>query len=75
MKNRLVVIGWMSSKRCYLNVPKDEALRRFNESDDGPFAEGMGFDELEFDNEFGAYAIHATEAESRTVPFDWSVMP
>jgi hypothetical protein len=31
MKNRLVVIGFLSSYRCYLNVPREEAIRRYRE--------------------------------------------
>jgi hypothetical protein len=29
MKNKLVVIGFMGSMQCYLNVPREEAIQRF----------------------------------------------
>ena len=34
-KNRLVIIGWMGTKRAYLNVERDEAIRRYCESEGG----------------------------------------
>ena len=61
--NKMVSIGYMGIKRCYLNVDKDEAIRRFLES------EGLSKDEFEtihgsypvqefeFDSEFGAYEV------------------
>lgn len=64
VKNKLIVIGWMGSKRCYLNVSVEEAKRRFIEAEGEPYLDNMTdewftkFDkisEFEFDDEFGAY--------------------
>jgi hypothetical protein len=59
--NRLVVIGWLGTQRCYLNISREEALRRYHAaegtaltalSDEPPISE------FEFDDEFAAYAAY-----------------
>lgn len=64
MKNKLITIGWTGTKRCYLNVPREEAVRRFVKSEMYGYetteeialttAESL-VEEFEFDDEFGAY--------------------
>lgn len=57
-KHTLVVIGFMSCKRCYLDVPEQEARRRYLASEG---EDGLGGHEtvkiLEFDDEFSAYDV------------------
>lgn len=31
--NKLIAIGWRGVKTCYLNVTREEAIRRYTESD------------------------------------------
>ena len=50
--NRLVVIGIIGLKRCYLNVSREDAVRRY-EAAEGQKAEHV--QEFEFTDEFGAY--------------------
>ncbi len=60
MKNRLISIGWMGVKQCYLNVPREEAIRRYLADcpNEGPEVVAEGYiEEFEFDDEFGAYAV------------------
>lgn len=60
--NKLIVIGYMSSKRAYLNINREEAIRRYKASD------GVGdefdaelllrpdlIEEIEFEDEFCVY--------------------
>jgi hypothetical protein len=59
--NKLVVIGWMGIRICYLNIPLQEAIDRFL------ITEGMSLEDfnktevryevIEFDDEFGAYEV------------------
>ena len=62
MKNKLVIIGFIGQKVCYLNVDKDEALKRYCEQENitlEEFEESSYLDirETEFDDSFEAYAI------------------
>jgi len=60
-KNKLVVIGFMGSMQCYLNVAREEAIQRFckeNQYLDVCVAE------FEFDDQFGAYDVYANEDEA-----------
>lgn len=56
--NKLVVIGWMGVKTCYVNVPVKEAIRRW-EADNGQIDESMVNEsfiaEFDFMDEFDAY--------------------
>lgn len=64
--NRIVSIGYMSVKTCYLNVSRDEAIRRFLAAnpefveifEDKTEKERL-IDEFEFADEFGAYYVYA----------------
>lgn len=62
MKNKLITIGFMGVKTAFLNVPMEEACRRYGiEQDlDPPTKEqiengGYEISEFEFDDEFGVY--------------------
>jgi hypothetical protein len=60
--NKIISIGWLGIKACYLNVPLEEAIQRFIAMEDITREE---FDKtykklvhvVEFDDEFGAYEI------------------
>lgn len=59
--NRLVVVGFLGSNQCYLNVPRDEAVRRYliQSAQENYFpVEGQDLfvEEFEFEDEFWAYA-------------------
>jgi len=59
--NKIIVIGYMSMMKCYLNVSKEEAIGRYIKSEDMTRDEfddaGLRCDEVEFDDEFEAYDI------------------
>lgn len=57
MTNRLVVIGLISEKRAYLNVPRNVALDRFLKDTGYSVADIMDahLDEFEFEDEFRVY--------------------
>jgi hypothetical protein len=64
-KNKLISIGWLGVKRCYLNVPREEAIRRYarDEYDGNPgitdesLTKDRLIEEFEFDDEFHAYDV------------------
>lgn len=63
MKNKLVIIGWMGDNTCYLNVSKEEAVRRWKAVNPESYEINVDSDdvrELEFEDEFGAYDIWST---------------
>jgi len=63
MKNKLVIIGWMGIKTAYLNMSKEDAIKRYliDEPDCESF-DMPGFVEcFEFDDEFGVYDAWAGE--------------
>jgi hypothetical protein len=58
MKNKLVAIGYMGCKSVYLNIDKEEAIKRYCASEDiivEQFEEPIR--EFEFEDEFGAYDV------------------
>jgi hypothetical protein len=62
MNNKIISIGWMGYKRCYLNITVDEAIKRYCESENIEITEDYTVDDLnidiiEFDDEFGAYSV------------------
>ena len=66
MNNKIISIGWMGYKRCYLNITVDEAIKRYCESENIEITEDYTVDDLnidiiEFDDEFGAYTIYEIE--------------
>jgi hypothetical protein len=54
-KHTMVVIGWLGFKRVYLDVPPDEAVRRYRETEGGD--PPTDIDVFEFTDEFGAYDV------------------
>jgi hypothetical protein len=54
MKHKLVLVGFLSSYTAYLDVPEEEALRRWHE-DDGEFVIQPTVKVIEFDDEFNVY--------------------
>jgi len=54
--NHLVVIGYMSIKRAYLNIPRDQAIKRFMQ-EEGETLETSELltKEFDFDDVFGVY--------------------
>lgn len=62
--NTLIVIGWTGIQRAYLNVPRDEAIRRYRASEDQPEdvwdKASLGYiEEFTFKDEFGTYSAWA----------------
>jgi hypothetical protein len=58
MKNKLIVIGWMGVKTAYLNVPREEAINRYMQSENVTSEDIEDFDfvqEFDFEDEFGVY--------------------
>lgn len=61
MRNKLIIIGYTGVAIAYLNVDRDEAIKRFCEKegwDEEEFNDLLRKDirEFEFDDEFGCYA-------------------
>ena len=56
MTNTLVAIGYLGGMRVYLNVPREEAERRFHE-ETGDYADDGAVKEIEFGDVFEAYDI------------------
>jgi hypothetical protein len=55
-KHHLVVIGCTGIRRCYLDVPLEEATRRFLASEERTALDSSDYvDEFDFDDEFGCY--------------------
>ena len=55
MKNKLVVIGWMGTKVAFLNVDREEAIRRAREEHDFDLDPEHHLHEFEFTDVFGVY--------------------
>lgn len=60
--NKLIVIGFIGSKSCYLNVDMDTAIARYIKTEDITLDEfheyETGVDEFEFNDEFSAYEVY-----------------
>lgn len=58
MKHTLHVIGYLGGKTCYLDIPLEEAKRRYEKSEEtsinGEFIDVKTF---EFEDEFWAYDV------------------
>lgn len=57
-KNKLITIGWVGNKSCYLNINREEAAKRYikNNPQDQDALEQPGFIvEVEFDDELLIY--------------------
>jgi hypothetical protein len=76
LKNRLVVIGSLGNYRCYLNVPRDEAIRRYKdhyrrmkESDRAKGFEVL--DDADYEQEEGAdFGVNELEFDEEFLAYD-----
>ncbi len=62
MKNKIISIGFIGMKKCYLNISTSEAVKRFCESEgvteeEYELDESYSYEEIFFDDEFGCYEI------------------
>lgn len=61
MKNKIISIGYIGLKRCYLNVDEKEALERYCLSENITIQQfsddDINISITEFDDEFEAYEI------------------
>lgn len=66
MKNKLISIGWLGIKRCYLNVSREEAIKRYVEEAENSILDDIDehylvrndlIEEFDFDDEFSAYDV------------------
>jgi hypothetical protein len=59
--NKLISIGYLGIKRCYLNITEEQAIERYCKSEDITREkfndDDISIDIIEFDNEFGAYCV------------------
>lgn len=57
--NKLIVIGWLSNKKCYLNISREEAIKRFCNYfigiDEKYLEDNELINEYVFKDEFDAY--------------------
>lgn len=62
-KHTLISIGWLGSKRVYLDVSLEEAKRRYLEAE-GDYAtlEGIDIEMYEIEDQFYAYEIGQGDA-------------
>ena len=54
MKHHLILIGYISIKKAYLDISRDEAVRRFIASEDEE-PEESNIKEFDFEDEFNVY--------------------
>ena len=59
MKNKLIIIGYVGMKKAYLNISKEDAIKRYTDQESFNMEyEGYLLDEvqeIEFDDEFEVY--------------------
>jgi hypothetical protein len=62
--NKIISIGWMGEQRVYLNTPRDEAIKKFANSEsnyqhcsEAEISDHYTITEFEFENEFYVYDI------------------
>lgn len=54
VKHKLITIGWLGGKRAYLDVSREEAIRRYTEAE-GNEPDEQHIEEFEFVDEFYTY--------------------
>jgi len=54
-KHLMISIGYTGLMRCFIDMPIEEAKKRYMESDDS--LEGVGVTVFGFDDEFNAYEV------------------
>lgn len=57
VKHTLVVVGYIGCKRAYLDVSREEAVRRYRESEHEDEVDLRRVKEIEFTDEFRAYDV------------------
>jgi hypothetical protein len=61
-KNRLIVIGYLGCRICYLNIEKNKAIEMYCKSENISIEEfnedlGLKLDVIDFDDIFNAYDV------------------
>ena len=60
--NKIISIGVLSIKRCYLNITQDQAIERYCKSENITREDFHNYDIpidiIEFEDEFGSYCIY-----------------
>ena len=63
MKHTLIIIGWMGSKTCYLDVSKEEAIERYCKENNESLGNFKNFsiplESFEITDKFWVYDIWA----------------
>lgn len=54
-KHLMISIGWLGLMRCFIDMPLEEAKRRYME--DGDSLDGVGITVFGFDDEFSSYEV------------------
>lgn len=61
MKNKLISIGHLGIKKCFLNISEERAIKRYCELDKITIEQfesyDISIDVIEFDDTFGAYDV------------------
>lgn len=55
--NRLVVIGWIGCRTAYLNIDRDEAIKKYLADHQESNLDGTPVEEIQFESEFGTYEV------------------
>lgn len=62
MKHKLIVIGYLGLKRCYLDVPREAAIERWKRATGYQYIlESSNIVEIDFNDEFGTYDVWAVQ--------------
>ena len=66
MKNKIIAIGYLGIRKCYLNLSEEEAISRYCKSEELTREEfdedtGLNMQTIEFNDEFGAYDVWEDE--------------
>ena len=59
-KNKIISIGFLGGQKCYLNISREDAVKRYAESEGSTIDEvlsGYTVKEFEFEDEFSAYDV------------------
>ncbi len=61
--NKLICVGFLGVRRCYLNLDREDAVRRYLEALGEESLDGgeEWITEFEFTDEFGAYDVYSVE--------------
>ena len=60
LTNKIICVGYLGIKRCYLNVNKEDAVKRYLELlGEEMVGSEEQITEFEFTDEFGAYDVYS----------------